>query len=369
MTCPKCKKEIPKDAVLCCYCGKKLAEIERRARKRPNGAGTVYKLKGRRSKPWVAARKGVILGLYATKAEAQYKLDSTAGKPIGDGINLTMEEIHTLWWAEHQRDISADTVEAYEMTWKLFDQLKAKKFRNIRTDDVQELIDHQVRQERSRSQCEKIRTLYSQLCKYAIKKDIIDRNYAEFLRLPKQKKKQRLTFTPDDIKLIKEESGTNETAKLVMILIYTGLRINELLMLPMSGVDLEHSIIIGGEKTAAGRDRTVPILPEIYDDVAYFYRKSPGRQLIDGYDGNRDAHNFRNRDFVPLLERLGIRTADRPFTPHCCRYTFATMAATAGLDPEALKRILGHSKYETTSDIYIQDDTDYLISEMKKIGG
>ena len=52
MLCPKCRSEIPDDANICCYCGRVIHRLEPRPRKRPNGAGSVYKLTGKhRSKP------------------------------------------------------------------------------------------------------------------------------------------------------------------------------------------------------------------------------------------------------------------------------------------------------------------------------
>ena len=50
--CKKCKKTIPDDAVLCCYCGKKVF-IKKKPRKfhqRPNGTGYAT----RRGKSWTA---------------------------------------------------------------------------------------------------------------------------------------------------------------------------------------------------------------------------------------------------------------------------------------------------------------------------
>ena len=369
MLCPKCKKSIPDDALLCCYCGKKIVEAEKKHRKRANGSGTVYKLSGKRTHPWAAARNRVMIGTFATRAEALRKLETLSNKPVGDAYNLTLCEVHTLWEAEHSLDVANKTMNVYAAAWKRMQPLERMKMRDVRTEHVQDLIDAEVQDGRSRSQCEKIRSLYSQLCQYAMKRDIIDRNYATFLRMPKKKEKVRLVFTQEDIQLIRAEAQNNETAKLIMILIYTGFRINELMLLPLSGVDLPRRILVGGEKTEAGKNRTVPILPAIYQYVEYFYAAANGPLLISGYHGNQDAHNFRSRDFCPFLERLGIRTPARPFTPHCCRYTFATMAASAGLDPEALKRILGHKKYETTSDIYIQDDVDHLQEEMQKLTG
>ena len=52
MNCPKCLKLIPDDALLCCYCGKRIQQDPNRKKKekRPNGTGNVYK----RGETWTA---------------------------------------------------------------------------------------------------------------------------------------------------------------------------------------------------------------------------------------------------------------------------------------------------------------------------
>lgn len=42
MKCRKCKKEIPEDAIYCCYCRAKQAAGEHKPKSRGNGTGTVY---------------------------------------------------------------------------------------------------------------------------------------------------------------------------------------------------------------------------------------------------------------------------------------------------------------------------------------
>ena len=62
MQCRKCHKEISDSSAFCMYCGSRQGLEKRKALKRANGTGTVYKLQGRRKRPWVAARNKVIIG-------------------------------------------------------------------------------------------------------------------------------------------------------------------------------------------------------------------------------------------------------------------------------------------------------------------
>lgn len=48
--CIKCKAALPDGALFCPICGKKQASVDRKATKRGNGTGTVYK----RGSSWVA---------------------------------------------------------------------------------------------------------------------------------------------------------------------------------------------------------------------------------------------------------------------------------------------------------------------------
>ena len=73
------------------------------------------------------------------------------------------------------------------------------------------------------------------------------------------------------------------------MLIYTGLRIGELFSLRRENVHLKEGYLVGGSKTKAGKNRTVPILPEALSYLQYFWSMGEGDLLISGYKGNRTA--------------------------------------------------------------------------------
>ena len=89
----------------------------------------------------------------------------------------------------------------------------------------------------------------------------------------------------------------------------------------------------------------------------------PGGLLLDGYEGNHDIKNFRNRDYYPLLDLLGIKRV----SPHSTRHTFASLAVKAGIKPELLQKMIGHADYGTTSNIYVHTDIDALVTAAEKI--
>lgn len=164
-----------------------------------------------------------------------------------------------------------------------------------------------------------------------------------------------------------EDAATSETSKIIAIYLYIGFRLQELIDMPLRVVDLEHAIFIGGEKSEAGRFRPVPILGVIRPFVEYFYNRAKGDLFLSGYEGNLNGPNFRKRDYYPTLERLNIRTEERPMKPHSCRYTLATRGHSLGIDDDTLAKIPGHAQYDTTSSICIQADVKKLQKEMAKL--
>ena len=160
-------------------------------------------------------------------------------------------------------------------------------------------------------------------------------------------------------------------------MIYMGFRVGEVLLLEVDSIHLEEGYIIGGEKTEAGKDRTVPFpesIPEIKQFVENWVRKAaPGGKLFSmTYQTFRVTHYY-----APLME-LGIVdgyiengktvfNTPHHITPHSTRHTFATLSAEAGMKPKELQKIIGHAKIQTTLDIYTHTNADALQSEMNKL--
>lgn len=369
MQCKKCKREIPDDSNLCCYCGKVYVRKEKTTRRRPRGTGTIYKLKDiRRANPYRVEKNGVRMGDFSSMEAAQLFLDKLNAKAsLANVVNWTLDDVHELWLGREYLNLDADTKASYGHAWAKFEPIKQKKMREITTETVQALIDAEIQKGRSRSQQEKIRAMYSVLCKVAMEKDIIDRNYAAFLRLSAQKDVQRDVFTLEEIDRVLADAATSDTSKIIAIFLYTGFRISELISMPLASVDLQNWAFRGGVKTRAGKKRLVPIVEPIRPFVQYFCDAAKGEAFLSGYPGNKEVANFRNRDYYPTLERLGIRTKSRPMNPHSCRYTLATRGHSMGIDNDTLVKILGHAEFDVTSDVYIQEDLDKLHSEMAKL--
>lgn len=360
MECIKCRKPLPEGAAFCPACGKKQA-TERKHRKRANGTGTISKLSGNRAKPWQARRNNVSIGTFATRAEAQKALERLTDATVTEKFNMTFAEVYDAWKPLQERKVSAAQMSCYAMSFNSCQQLHGMQFRKLRHSDFQNAIITMEEMGRSKSTCEKMRQLFSQLAKFAISEEITTQNHASNLSTTAKQLTQKQILLDADIEAL-QRSG-NRAADIVLILTACGCRPNELFNALL--INCHEDYFIGGSKTEAGTDRPIVVSGvgiEAYERMRRKAIESKGQKLIDGYDGNKNLHNFAKREFRELMEEIG-----RPgLTMHCCRHTYITNAARFGVDQRALQQMVGHVDKETTK-IYTHLNVDDLRRESQKI--
>lgn len=355
MKCRRCKTEIPESSVFCMQCGAKQAQQPRKALKRANGTGTVYKLQGRRKRPWVAAKNRVVIGYYERKTDALEALERLSGRDLTERYNMTFAEVFSAWSEEHYKELTQSGITSYNRAYDIFESLHSKRFRELRTSDFQVIIN--LHMGKTHSTVSKYKQLITQMSQWAIREEICTTNFAKFVRLPENSKKEKDIFTEEEIQ--KLEKDGSEAAKIVLMLLSTGMRIGELFSLPLE--NYHETYVIGGSKTEAGRNRVIPIRPEGREHFEYFAKHASGPLLLSGYTGEKRLENYRKRNYYPLLERLKIER----HTPHAARHTYASRAVKEGMPPEILQKILGHADYSTTANVYTHIDIPTLVKAVE----
>lgn len=345
--CIKCSAVLPDGAMFCPNCGKRQAPETRKYKKRANGTGTISKLSRNRAKPWLARRNDVCIGTFKTRAEAQKALERLTDADINEKFNLTFQQVHDCWLPEHEREIGESAKGSYKTAMKHCESLHDRRFRSLRTSDFQQIIIQMENKGLSKSSCEKVLQLFGQLSAWAIREGIAQTNYARFCTITATQKSEGRVFSADAIRAIK--TSNHVAADIVLVLIATGCRGNELFSAPL--ITCTDRYFIGGSKTNAGKNRVIPIAADglkAYQRLLAAAKKRNGTLLIDGYDGNKIYANFAKREFKDLMQELGLEG----YTPYDCRHTFTTLAIKSGVDKQTLRRILGHADLSTTDKYY-----------------
>ena len=152
---------------------------------------------------------------------------------------------------------------------------------------------------------------------------------------------------------------------IITMLIFTGIRIQELLNLKIEDIRFDNKeIFIRSGK--GQKDRLVPMHEDL-EEALHLYLKD--RDRLKRFN----PHLFVSMKFDrPLQYQTVKRLVDKirtkcgiHFTPHMLRHTFATLMLEGGADIFAISKMLGHSDIKTTT-IYLSATTAHLRSEVGK---
>lgn len=169
---------------------------------------------------------------------------------------------------------------------------------------------------------------------YAMRYDIIDKDYSQLIRLPeKADAKAKTPYTRDEIEQLWHTDS--DIARIILMLIYTGMRIGEL-----RGV------------TDA----------DIHDDYVWCHgtKNKPSNRIIPLHN---DVRELIHRVVPVTMTYQQINRAMKEYnhTPHECRHTTATL--TLGVSNQVLRKyMLGHSQSNITDEVYTHPE--FLVPEL-----
>lgn len=336
----------------------------------PNGFGGInYLGKGRRRPYRVRITVGwsedgrqmyKTVGYATTKKEAIMLLSDYNKEPFSlDRDNTTFADVYKKWYESKENKLDEKNLKGYHYAFKLCEDIHDAKFVDLRKSHLQAMLDNI---EKSVASKNKIKSLLRQIYILAMDMDLVTKNYSEGLELTSQiEKMNRSPFSPDEINKLWELSKDSKFARLVLILIYTGMRINELLKMETANVHLDERYMIGGSKTDAGKDRLIPIADKIHPFISELYDENNRLLLVSSRGGKMSYQTF----YHPWLKFMTEHGFDHLI--HDTRVTFASLAHAAGVNELNLKRILGHSNSGNITHHYIKTDVELLLEEVNKL--
>lgn len=271
---------------------------------------------------------------------------------------LTFSEVYEkfiAWKFPEDTDLSKSSRNAYHCGYLNSKSLYDRTFEDLKAPDLQKVIDDCPLKKQSLNT---ILMLFKQMYKFAIYSEIVTENKALYVSVKAKDDAEHGTpFSDLELQTLWQNTDDPEV-QLILIMCYSGWRIGEVLKLT---TNLEERYFQGGIKTAAGKDRIVPIHPAIYEFAKNKVLTQNGKLCIYSQTQHRNAL------FYPTLERLGI-TGNPKHTPHDCRHTFSTLCEKYGVRENDRKRMLGHSfGNDVTNAVYGHRTLAELRAEIEKI--
>jgi integrase/recombinase XerD len=185
---------------------------------------------------------------------------------------------------------------------------------------------------------------------------LLEVNPVEGLESPKTARKlpeiltrgemERLLEQPD----VKTPLGMRDRAMLEM-LYAAGMRVSELMDLPLNQVNLEGGFVLLYGK--GSKERVVPIGQEALKWVASYLKTVRGG-FMKGRESpslfvNRSGKAMSRQRFWQSLKAYGAKAGiGKKITPHLLRHSFATHLLEGGADLRSVQMMLGHSDISTT---------------------
>ena len=201
---------------------------------------------------------------------------------------------------------------------------------------------------------------------------------ADKVKRPKLKEKSVECFSLKEQKQIEQAilSGRKDKLYGILLCLYSGLRIGELIALQWSDIDLAKGIltvskschdskdglIVDEPKTANSR-RLIPLPKQLIPILKGIKKKSDSPFVVSANGSSVSVRSYQ-RSFELLLKKLKI--PHKGF--HSLRHTFATRALECGMDIKTLSEILGHKNPTVTLNRYAHSLMEHKADMMNKLG-
>ncbi len=204
------------------------------------------------------------------------------------------------------------------------------------------------------------------------------------VKRPRKNEREVGCFNITEQKKLESFVRGNEKHKFfgILLCLYTGLRIGELLALEWGDIDLKNATVSVNKSCHDGKDkngkfriftdipktasskRIIPLPKQILPLLKEHKKNSISSHVIEDGQGAAIFVRSYQRSFELILRKLKIE--HKGF--HSLRHTFATRALECGMDVKTLADILGHKSPSITLNRYVHSLMEHKVEMMNRLG-
>ena len=317
-----------------------------------------------------------------TRREVQEKLTAAVNEINNNSYiecsKMTVEQWLKFWLHEYKKRVLKPSTFAkyYSKIGQINPHIGNIKLKDLRREHVQQLVNGMADKKAAATVTDTYKILKWSLNK-AVDDNLIRTNPCSKVVLPKNDKVLPRVLSSAEQEEFERIANQSYHGKGLIILVYTGLRIGELIGLTWNHVDFENETIrieqsvtesmnydgdkpkvekfVGTPKTRASI-RTIPLVPKVLEIF---------RELKEDYPFSKeyvfaqpDGSIARYVPFYSLTKTIGKEMKIDGLHPHCLRHTFATRCLERGINLKVAQELLGHYSIKITADMYTQATSD-----------
>lgn len=311
---------------------------------------------------------------------------------------LTVGDWLDEWWKVYCLPFKkTSTATGYEscIVWHLKPYIGHRQLQGLRAEHIQAVVNALVSEGKAPSTVRKAYAVLRLACEQAVVNEILPRNPAKRIILPKKEQDEIRFFTVDEQRRFINALPDDASGRALYFILGTGLRLAELSGLRWSDIQANQftiaqtirrnrnfddmdsrrtSLQVSTPKTKAGR-RTIPLTPKLKDILAEQKRQQAQSRILAGDEWQEMGLVFTTELGTPLEGRNLTRTLHRVLKEakleqlgvHALRHTFATRAMESGMDLRTLSEILGHANITLTLQLYAHSTSESKRNAMKSM--
>lgn len=295
-------------------------------------------------------------------------------------------------WLKNQECIKIRTYNRYKdiIEMHVLPSFKGREIDSISRREIQDLLTREKLEgntkngeKLSSSSANLILCVINLAFEYACDMEYLSANPCDRIKRIRSESKKVEAYSIEEQKAIEFVISESYDTRLhgILICLYTGLRIGELLGLTWSDVDFERGVISVNKTTyrdkdesgiykryidtpkTTSSDRIIPMTPYISQLLYIDMMNSKSKFVVE----NKKGEQMSTRSYQYIFERLTERAGVRKLNFHALRHTFATRAIECGMDIKTVADVMGHKNASITLNRYAHCMIDHKVQMMQKL--
>ncbi len=316
---------------------------------------------------------------------------------IADDEGITFKEWADKWLKLYKSDKEQATIDMYSTTLRLHinPHIGHMKLKNIKQIDIINILNEMEKKNITRRKEWALLTI-KQILQSAIDNELIYKNVASSIKIKKHKSAEKKPLDNIVITRIKKLSKNDFDVFMILFMIYTGLRREEIVPLQYKDININNKYIIINKavhfsnnqpvvkKTKNEDIRKVPILDILYDKLKELKEEHKSKEYVFSNKlNNMMSETTLKRKITSVLYRLNKDykeeqklinedfelTEDNKiyFTYQQLRHTYVCILHKAGVDLKEAQSFTGHKTIQVLLDVYTHLDEEDKTKAIDKL--